>query len=135
MRPTERGKRHSEQRRPSISFTSPFYFPPFFSLLSFPDPLFVLPLPYLFDLFAEKNENQKAGGGIRNTHASQEPERICRAGGRHIHGSHRETQDKSLFSSCCSCQSPSCSLPGSDAQMCQARSRVGGVSPAGFWPQ
>lgn len=85
-------------------------FPPFFPLLSSPDPLFVLPLLYLFDLFAEiKNEKQKARG-IGNTHTRQEPESICRARGRRIHGSHGETQDKSLFSSCCSCQSPSCSL-------------------------
>lgn len=36
--------------------------------------------------------------------------RICRARGRHILGSHGKTQDESLFSCCCSCQSPSCSL-------------------------
>lgn len=85
-------------------------FPPFFPLLSSPDPLFVLPLLYLFDLFAEKKMTIRKLEGIGNTHARQEPERICRARGRHIHGSHGETQDKSLSSSCCSCRSPSCSL-------------------------
>lgn len=43
-------------------------FPPFFSLLSSPDLLFVLPLPYHFDLFAEKNEKQKAGANRKDTH-------------------------------------------------------------------
>lgn len=84
----------------SIFPLSSLYYPPLTPSLSFLFPTFLTSL--------QKKMRSRKQGGIGNTHAK--PERICRARGRHILGSHGETQDKSLFSSCCSCQSPSCSL-------------------------
>lgn len=134
VQPTERGKRHSERRRPSISFTSPFYYSPFlpFIILHWP-PLCPSSSPPFWPLCRKKKKKQKAGG-IGSTSAGKNlKEYVGREGdtSRGVMGKRRTR----VFSPPAAPVNLLPALSGSDAQMCQAGSRVGDVSPAGFWPQ